>query len=60
VVVDLTDLTFMASVGLSILIEQDRLYLDVDVDLRVIAGNRTVARAITMTGPDGCGRRRWI
>jgi anti-sigma B factor antagonist len=51
-VVDLTDLTFMGSVGLSILITHDRLCREADVELRVVAGNRTIARTITQTGLD--------
>jgi anti-sigma B factor antagonist len=52
-VIDLTDVTFMASVGLSILIEHNRLCREVDVELHVVAGNRTIVRTITMTGLDG-------
>jgi anti-sigma B factor antagonist len=44
VVIDLTDLTFIASVGLSILIAHDRLCRAEDMELRVVAGNRVVAR----------------
>jgi anti-sigma B factor antagonist len=51
-VVDLTDLTFMGSVGLSILITHDRLCHEADMELRVVAGNRTIARTITQTGLD--------
>lgn len=51
-VIDLTDVTFMASVGLGILIEHDRLCRKVDVELRVVAGNRSIARTITLTGLD--------
>ncbi len=50
VVIDLTEVTFMASVGLGILIDHNRLCHDAGVELRVVAGNRTVARTITRTG----------
>jgi anti-sigma B factor antagonist len=51
-VVDLTGVTFMASVGLGTLVEHSRLCRDADVELRVVAGNRTVLRAISLTGLD--------
>lgn len=51
-VVDLTDLTFMGSVGLSILITHDRLCREAGMELRVVAGNRTIARTISQTGLD--------
>lgn len=51
-VIDFTDVTFMASVGLGILIAHTRLCRQVDVELRVAAGNRTVARTINKTGLD--------
>jgi anti-sigma B factor antagonist len=50
VVVDLTKVTFLGSVGLSLLVEQDRRCRDAGGDLRVVTGNRLVARAIAMTG----------
>jgi anti-sigma B factor antagonist len=49
-VIDLTDVTFMGSVGLGILVEHHLLCRDVDVELRVVAGNRVVARTITIIG----------
>ncbi len=49
-VLDLTDVTFLASVGLSALVEHDKRCRDAGVELRVVAGNRIVARAITLTG----------
>jgi anti-anti-sigma factor len=51
-VIDLTDVTFIASVGLSILIVHNRLCREEDVELRVVAGNRMVARTINRTGLD--------
>lgn len=50
VVVDLTGVTFLGSVGLSLLVEQDRRCRDAGGLLRVVTGNRLVARAIAMTG----------
>lgn len=52
VVIDLTAVTFIASVGLSILIAHHRLCHQEDLELRVVAGNRMVARTINRTGLD--------
>lgn len=52
VVIDLTDVTFIASVGLSILIAHHRLCRQEDLELRVVAGNRMVARTINRIGLD--------
>jgi anti-sigma B factor antagonist len=49
-VIDLTDLTFMGSVGLSVLLDHDRRCRDAELDLRVVAGNRTIARTFSKTG----------
>jgi len=53
VIVDLTGVTFLGSVGLSLLVEHDRRYRDAGGGLRVVTGNRLVARAIAMTGLSG-------
>lgn len=50
VVLDLTAVTFLGSVGLSLLVEHSRRHRDAGGVLRVVAGNRFVARAIVMTG----------
>lgn len=50
VVIDLTEVTFLAPVGLRIPIEQNRLCREADLELRMVARNRMVARTITRTG----------
>lgn len=50
VVVDLTGVTFLGSVGLSLLVKHNQLHRDAGGMLRVVTGNRLVARAIAMTG----------
>jgi len=50
VVLDLTDVTFLASVGLSLLIDHDRRCTQAGSALRVVAANRAVVRAIAVTG----------
>jgi len=50
VVLDLTAVTFIGSVGLSLLVEHNQRHRDAGGVLRVVAGNRFVARAIVMTG----------
>jgi anti-sigma B factor antagonist len=49
-VLDLTGVAFMASAGLSVLIDEDQHCRDAGVDLRVVSGNRTIARTLRMTG----------
>jgi len=50
VVLDLTEVTFLASVGLSLLIDHDRRCSEAGSALRVVAVNRPVVRAIAVTG----------
>jgi anti-sigma B factor antagonist len=50
VVVDLTEVTFLGSVGLSLLVKHNQRHRDAGGMLRVVTGNRLVARAIAMTG----------
>lgn len=50
VVVDLTGVTFLGSVGLSVLVEHHQRRQEAGGSLYVAAGNRVVARAIAMTG----------
>ncbi|MGB3437614.1 MAG: STAS domain-containing protein [Actinophytocola sp.] len=50
VVVDLTEVTFLGSVGLSLLVEHSQRHRDAGGVLWVVTGNRFVARAIAMTG----------
>lgn len=50
VVLDLAEVTFLASVGLSLLIEHDRRCAEAGSALRVVAVNRPVVRAIAVTG----------
>jgi anti-sigma B factor antagonist len=50
VVVDLTGVTFLGSVGLSLLVKNDQRLRDAGGGLHVVTGNRLVARAIAMTG----------
>jgi len=50
VVVDLTDVTFLASAGLQTLLEHEQRCRDTNIDLRVVASNRTVVRTIVLTG----------
>lgn len=49
-VLDLTEVTFLASVGLSALLDHDRRCREVGSKLQVVTGNRTVARSIVLTG----------
>lgn len=49
-VVDLTEVSFLASVGLSALVGLNQRCSDAGVELRIAAGNRTVMRALTMSG----------
>jgi anti-sigma B factor antagonist len=50
VVLDLTAVTFLASAGLSVLLEHDQRCRAAGLELRIVAGNRTVARTLQMTG----------
>jgi anti-sigma B factor antagonist len=50
VVVDTTEVTFLASAGLSLLVDLNQRCADAGVDLIVAAGNRTVMRTLTTTG----------
>lgn len=52
VVVDMTGVTFLASVGLSLLVEHDRRCSRAGTPLRVVATNRAILRAIAVTGLD--------
>lgn len=52
-VVDLTDVTFFASAGLSVLIEHHQHCVQRGVELRVVPGNKTIARTLDMTGLTG-------
>lgn len=49
-VVDMTDVAFLSSAGLALLVDLNQRCADTGVDLRIAAGNRTVLRALTMTG----------
>lgn len=49
-VIDLTGVTFLGSVGLSLLVKNDQRLRDAGGGLSVVTGNRLVARAISMTG----------
>jgi anti-anti-sigma factor len=49
-VVDLTEVTFLASAGLQILLEHEQRCRDIDIDLRVVVNNRSVVRTIVLTG----------
>lgn len=49
-VLNLTEVTFLASVGLSVLVACHERCQENGVDLRIVTGNRTVARSILMTG----------
>jgi anti-sigma B factor antagonist len=50
-VIDLTDVQFLASAGLSVLIEAERAANDTGQSLRVIAGeHRSVARSLAASG----------
>jgi anti-anti-sigma factor len=50
VILDLTEVTFLSSAGLSLLIKNDRRMRDAGGALYVVSGNRLVNRAITRTG----------
>ena len=50
VVVDTTEVTFLASAGLSLLVDLNQRCMDAGVDLIVAAGNRTVMRTLSTTG----------
>jgi anti-sigma B factor antagonist len=50
VVVDLTDVSFLASAGLSVLLEHNQRCRENGQEFRVVAGNRTIARTIDLTG----------
>jgi anti-sigma B factor antagonist len=49
-VLNLTGVTFLASVGLSVLVACHDRCQETGVELRIVTGNRTVARSILMTG----------
>jgi len=49
-VIDLTDVTFLASAGLQILLEHEQRCRETNIDLCVVVSNRTVARTIVLTG----------
>jgi anti-sigma B factor antagonist len=49
-VLDLTEVTFLASVGLAALIDHDERCREAGIELRVVAGNRTVSRSISSIG----------
>lgn len=49
-VLDLTGVDFMASAGLSMLIKHDQRCRDAGKELRIVSGNRTVARTLLITG----------
>lgn len=49
-VLDLTEVTFLASVGLAALIDHDRRCREAGIELRIVAGNRTVSRSISLIG----------
>ncbi|MBB4912755.1 STAS domain-containing protein [Actinophytocola algeriensis] len=50
VLVDLTGVTFLASAGLSALVEYGERYAELGSQLRVVATDRAVIRPITVTG----------
>lgn len=50
VVVDLTDVTFLASAGLQVLLEHERRCRETNIHLSVVVSNRSVARTIVLTG----------
>jgi anti-sigma B factor antagonist len=49
-VLDLTEVTFLASVGLASLINHDKRCREAGIELRIVAGNRTVSRSISLIG----------
>jgi anti-sigma B factor antagonist len=49
-VLDLTAVTFVASAGLSVLIKHDQRCREAGKELRIVSGNRTIARTFLMTG----------
>ncbi len=49
-VIDTTDVSFMASAGLALLVDLHQRCSAAGVALRIAAGNRTVMRALTMSG----------
>jgi anti-sigma B factor antagonist len=49
-VIDTTEVTFLSSAGLALLVEFDQRCSAAGVELRIAAGNRTVMRALMMTG----------
>ena len=52
VVVDLGGVRFLGSAGLDVLVREDRRARAAGGTLRVVTGNRSVARTITLTGLD--------
>jgi anti-anti-sigma factor len=50
VVVDLTEVSFLASAGLRVLLEHDERCRESGRELCVVAGNSSVARSISVTG----------
>jgi anti-anti-sigma factor len=49
-VVDLTEVTFLGSAGLSLLVQHHLRCREAGVRMRVVTGNRFVARTIALTG----------
>jgi anti-sigma B factor antagonist len=49
-VVNLTGVAFLASVGLSVLVKHDELCREAGIALQVVSGNRAVARTLRMIG----------
>lgn len=49
-VLDLTEVTFLASVGLSVLVGCHERCKQSGVELRIVTGNRTITRTIHITG----------
>ncbi|TDV43097.1 STAS domain-containing protein [Actinophytocola oryzae] len=50
IVVDTTDVTFLASAGLSLLMDLHQRCAGAGVELRVVAGNRVVRRTLDLSG----------
>jgi|tagenome__1003787_1003787.scaffolds.fasta_scaffold20690417_1 anti-sigma B factor antagonist len=49
-VLDLTEVSFLASVGLMLLVEHRQRCADVGLDLRVVPGNKAIVRLLNRTG----------
>lgn len=49
-VIDTTEVSFLSSAGLALLVDLNQRCTAAGVELRIASGNRTVRRALTMTG----------